>query len=174
MPRRFHSLLSTLSLTTLVLAACTAAVTPTATPAPTPTPSPTPTATPTPVPTPTVTPTPLPTPDPADSGLWDFLITFFQEFSPPIGYQWGTDTSKTLISAQEIQFLYAPRASNITLDSSKYVSVQEANEWLTDFEPVIAVEINGEARAYPLQIMLFVIQEVFNDQLGGVPIGVTY
>ena len=39
-------------------------------------------------------------------------------------------------------------------------------------EPVIAIEINGKARAYPLAIMIQ--HEVANDVAGGVPVVVTF
>jgi hypothetical protein len=39
-------------------------------------------------------------------------------------------------------------------------------------EPVIAIEVNGDARAYPLDILLQ--HEIVNDDIGGVPVVVTY
>ena len=41
-----------------------------------------------------------------------------------------------------------------------------------DQEPVQVVEINGDVRAYPLQIMIW--HEVLNDIVGGEPVLVTY
>jgi hypothetical protein len=58
------------------------------------------------------------------------------------------------------------------LDDPQFVSQQEADRWLHPDEPVIAVEINGEARAYPLQIVIW--HEMVNDTLGGVPVIVTF
>ena len=49
---------------------------------------------------------------------------------------------------------------------------QEALDWLFAREPVIAVEIDGEARAYPIQILIW--HEIVTDRLGGVPITVTF
>ncbi|MCP5029164.1 MAG: DUF3179 domain-containing protein [Actinomycetia bacterium] len=45
-------------------------------------------------------------------------------------------------------------------------------EFFTDEEPVIAVEINGDARAYPIGILIS--HEIVNDVVGGVPVTVTY
>lgn len=59
-----------------------------------------------------------------------------------------------------------------SIDNPKFVSQQEAEEWLNEREPVIALEINGEARAYPIQILIW--HEIVNDQLGGVPVSVTF
>ena len=43
---------------------------------------------------------------------------------------------------------------------------------LADSEPVIIVSFNGEARTYPLQILIW--HEIVNDVVGGVPVAVTY
>ena len=43
---------------------------------------------------------------------------------------------------------------------------------LADAEPVITVSFNGEARTYPLQILIW--HEIVNDVVGGVPVAVTY
>lgn len=45
-------------------------------------------------------------------------------------------------------------------------------DFLADNEAVLALEINGEHRAYPVQIMLW--HEIVNDTVGGVPVAVTY
>ena len=57
-------------------------------------------------------------------------------------------------------------------DAPTFESSAAAEEWLAADEPVLAVEIEGEARAYPLQILMW--HEIVNDELGGVPIAVTY
>ncbi len=57
------------------------------------------------------------------------------------------------------------------IDDPRFISPDEA-EWLSDEEPVLAVEIAGDARAYPLQIMVW--HEIVNDEVGGIPISVTY
>ena len=57
------------------------------------------------------------------------------------------------------------------IDHPRFVSASEI-DWLTAREPVIAVVLNGDARAYPLQIMTW--HEIVNDTVGGVPISVTF
>ncbi len=59
-----------------------------------------------------------------------------------------------------------------SIDDPKFVSQEEASEWLGSREPVISLEINGEARAYPIQILMW--HEIANDELGGVPVSVTF
>jgi hypothetical protein len=45
-------------------------------------------------------------------------------------------------------------------------------DFLVDSEPVIAIEINGDARAYPIQILIW--HEIVNDEVGNTPVTVTY
>ena len=59
-----------------------------------------------------------------------------------------------------------------SIDNPKFVSQDEASSWLNGVEPVISLEINGEARAYPIQILMW--HEIANDELGGVPVSVTF
>ena len=45
-------------------------------------------------------------------------------------------------------------------------------DWLPAVEPVLALEINGDARAYPLRIMTW--HELVNGTVGGIPVTVSY
>lgn len=45
-------------------------------------------------------------------------------------------------------------------------------DYLRSTDPVVALEINGDARAYPLDIMIW--HELVNDTVGGVPVSVAY
>jgi hypothetical protein len=45
-------------------------------------------------------------------------------------------------------------------------------DFLDDREPVLALEIDGEARAYPVQVMIW--HEIVNDTVAGTPVAVTY
>jgi hypothetical protein len=58
-----------------------------------------------------------------------------------------------------------------TIDSPKFERVADV-DWLADDEAVLAIEIDGDARAYPYQIMTW--HEIVNDTVGGVPVAVTY
>lgn len=57
------------------------------------------------------------------------------------------------------------------IDEPAFVAPKDAI-WLADREPVLAVEVDGDARAYPLQIMTW--HEIVNDEVGGLPVSVTY
>lgn len=58
------------------------------------------------------------------------------------------------------------------VDNPRMETIEEASAWLVDRSPVIAVEINGEARAYPHGILMR--HEIANDEIGGVPVAVTF
>ena len=107
------------------------------------------------------------------SGLVWFTTAFGQLQNPKdIEYQWDrTDTSQRQVSLSEIQVVL-PRNSFPTIDFPKFTG-REAG--LADFypqEPVLAVEIDGKAKAYPLNMLT--MHEISNDTLSGVPILPTY
>jgi hypothetical protein len=58
------------------------------------------------------------------------------------------------------------------IEEPLFLPVIEALERFDPAEAVVALEINGEARAYPAQVMIW--HEIVNDTVGGVPVSVTY
>jgi hypothetical protein len=58
------------------------------------------------------------------------------------------------------------------IDDPQFISVSDADVWLNDAEPVLVVDVDGDVRAYPIQIMMW--HEIVNDTVGGVPLAVTY
>ncbi|MEX2541413.1 MAG: DUF3179 domain-containing protein [Trueperaceae bacterium] len=54
----------------------------------------------------------------------------------------------------------------------QFIAQEEAADWLAEVEPVIVVTLNGETKAYPLQILTW--HEIANDEIGGVPVAVTF
>ncbi|MDQ3358971.1 MAG: DUF3179 domain-containing protein [Actinomycetota bacterium] len=44
--------------------------------------------------------------------------------------------------------------------------------WLDEREPVLALDLEGHSRAYPVQVLTW--HEIVNDTVGGVPLAVTY
>lgn len=58
------------------------------------------------------------------------------------------------------------------VDDPVFLSVADNLEILDPAEPVVALEINGDARAYPIRAMIW--HEIVNDTVGGVPVSVTY
>ena len=58
------------------------------------------------------------------------------------------------------------------IDEPGFVSVAEADAYLGETEGVVVLEIDGDARAYPVQILIW--HEIVNDIVGGVPVSITY
>lgn len=57
------------------------------------------------------------------------------------------------------------------IDDPSFVPVREV-DWLSEREPVIALQVGDAARAYPLQIMTW--HEIVNDVVSGTPVAVTF
>ena len=53
-----------------------------------------------------------------------------------------------------------------------FESVRAADEWLEDEWPVMFFEANGEARAYPLAVLIW--HEIVNDEVGGQKVALTF
>lgn len=85
---------------------------------------------------------------------------------------WNTNWNKHTIDYDEILSGGPPRDGIPSIDEPKFISPDEAAPWLADNEPVIALEIGGDARAYPLQIVTW--HEIVNDTIGDVPLIVTF
>ena len=58
------------------------------------------------------------------------------------------------------------------IDDPIFLDVSDNLELLPAKEPVVALEINRDARAYPIRAMVW--HEIVNDTVGGVPVSVTY
>ena len=107
----------------------------------------------------------------------DAGITIFTEDDRPANIRsatgsWNTDWNRHTIQYNELLSGGPPRDGIPSLDNPTFEAAAEARLWLANNEPIISVEINGEARAYPLQILTW--HEIVNDELGGVPIAVTF
>jgi len=59
-----------------------------------------------------------------------------------------------------------------SIDNPRFVSVEEADQWIEDNELVLAINYKGVKRVYPLQIMVW--HEIVNDRIAGDPILITY
>jgi hypothetical protein len=83
-----------------------------------------------------------------------------------------TDTSKALVPLDEIVSGGPPPDGIPAIDHPAFVKPSDAAGWLVPREPVLALEVKGDARAYPLQILMW--HEIVNDVVGGVPVTVTF
>jgi hypothetical protein len=91
----------------------------------------------------------------------------FESLAP----DWKTDFRKSVVPASEFRSGGPGKDGIPAIDEPQFVSVAEATN-LTDRDPVLAIDLNGEARAYPLQILIW--HEIVNDTVAGEPIAVTY
>ena len=85
---------------------------------------------------------------------------------------WKTDFQRRTVALSEITSGGPPRDGIPPIDRPQVVSTTDADAWLKDNEPVVMVEIGDQARAYPLQILIW--HEIANDVLGETPIAVTF
>ncbi len=85
---------------------------------------------------------------------------------------WKTDFSMHGVPLSEISSGGPSRDGIPPLDHPSSVTPAAAQAWLKGREPVIALEINGDDRAYPLEILIW--HEIVNDQVGSVPVTVTF
>lgn len=58
-----------------------------------------------------------------------------------------------------------------SIDEPTFLTAAEV-DFLADNEPVLAVDVGGDARAYPVQILMW--HEIVNDTVDGIPVAVTY
>ncbi len=88
-----------------------------------------------------------------------------------VGQQWNTDKENRIVDLDEIVALL-PRDRIPPIDDPVYWEIDRAKNTFFEHEPVMVVDIEGDARAYPLSILMW--HEIVNDEIGGKPISVTY
>jgi len=91
--------------------------------------------------------------------------------SKNLPFTWKTDTIQHSVPLSDIQIVL-PKGSFPTLDNSVFVGKAEGLKMFFPKEPVIAIEINGVAKAYAINMLT--MHEIANDVLEGIPIVVTY
>ncbi len=82
-----------------------------------------------------------------------------------------TDFSKSAIDFERIIDGGPPKDGIPSIDKPLFKTIDKIDN-IHPHEPIIAVHINGEARAYPLRILVW--HEIVNDKIGDTPIAVTY
>jgi len=89
----------------------------------------------------------------------------------PVGRPWQTNWDVRLAPPEEF-IAVLPRDAILSLDAPRYDDIATAGIWLTAGHPVIQIEINGDARAFPLGIMSK--HEIVNTEIGGLAVAVTF
>ena len=100
-----------------------------------------------------------------------FLIGLFFIAWMASAESWRTNFDVRSIELDEITSGGPPKDGIPPIDDPMFEPVAAVSN-LADTEPVVGVVINGEARAYPLQVLMW--HEIVNDSIGGVPVSVTF
>ncbi|MDY7075710.1 MAG: DUF3179 domain-containing protein [Chloroflexota bacterium] len=118
--------------------------------------------------TPTASPT-TPTPSPSPPAT---LLS--SDEAPPNAaeFQFTTDFSRHSVPYGEIISGGPPKDGIPAIDEPRFVTAEEADDWLESQEPVIFIQIGDDARAYPIQVLMW--HEIVNDTVGGVPVTITF
>ena len=88
------------------------------------------------------------------------------------GSEWpDTDFSKRSIDFGEILSGGPPKDGIPSIDTPEFRPISASPD-LAETEPVVGLIVNGEAKAYPLRVLIW--HEIVNDTVGGVPVVVTY
>jgi hypothetical protein len=85
---------------------------------------------------------------------------------------WVTNFNKSSIDLGELRSGGPPKDGIPAIVHPNFATINESLEWLDSKEPVISVEINGNAKAYPLQILIW--HEIVNDLITDVPVVITF
>ncbi|MGD9570899.1 MAG: DUF3179 domain-containing protein [Thermoleophilia bacterium] len=83
---------------------------------------------------------------------------------------WETDFTRHSVPLDEFISGGPPRDGIPPIDEPRFAPVGRAGG--DDREPVIAVEVGGEARAYPIRVLIW--HEIVNDTIGGRAVAVTF
>ncbi|HEX9319044.1 MAG TPA: DUF3179 domain-containing (seleno)protein, partial [Nitrososphaeraceae archaeon] len=84
----------------------------------------------------------------------------------------GDDIIKHIVPLDKIVSGGPPPDGIPSIDNPKFVPAAEADKFLQNSDQVVGVNINGDIRAYPLQILVW--HEIVNDNVGSTPVAITY
>ena len=102
-------------------------------------------------------------------------ITFGQDsldVFKSVSSDWKTDFRKHKVPFSEFMG-GGPKRDGITaIDEPEFYSIQDAKDDLGFENPVIAVQINGVAKAYPLEILIW--HEIINDRIANIPVSISF
>ena len=112
--------------------------------------------------------------EPAATPVPSATLALNPDEPPPAGAQsqFKTDFSKHSVPYGDILSGGPPKDGIPAIDEPKFVSVDEADAWLEPVEPVVYFQLGDDARAYPIQILMW--HEIVNDTVDGVPVAVTF
>ncbi|MYE27301.1 MAG: DUF3179 domain-containing protein [Chloroflexi bacterium] len=94
-----------------------------------------------------------------------------QTFMGGLTNGWETDFETTIIELDEVISGGVPRDGIAPIDRPVFDDVKSVRR-LSDKSPVISLTIDGDSRAYPLEVMTR--HEIVNDVVGELPVAVTF
>jgi hypothetical protein len=102
------------------------------------------------------------------------LPDLLPEEPPPSGAerQFSTDFSRHTVPYSDILSGGPPKDGIPAIDDPLFISVDKADAYLKDLEPVVFIQIGEDARAYPLQTLTW--HEIVNDVVDGKPVAITF
>ncbi len=90
---------------------------------------------------------------------------------PGLKVGWKTDFTKFAAPLSEFESGGPGKDGIPALNDPKLLDARDV-DYLKPLEPVIELEVGDDARAYPLEILTW--HEIVNDDVGGVPVAVTF
>jgi len=107
------------------------------------------------------------------SGPWPVVFAAHEGERVPFDTsEWKTNFKKHSVALTEITSGGPPKDGIPAIDKPRFETVDAAARWLKAKEPVILFQWNDDARAYPLQILMW--HEIINDTVGGAPVTITF
>ena len=85
---------------------------------------------------------------------------------------WQTDFCQASVDYGEIMVGNPTKDGIPAVTAPRMESIADARAWLVDRSPVIALDIAGDARAYPLAVLMW--HEIANDTVADTPVAVTF
>jgi hypothetical protein len=84
-----------------------------------------------------------------------------------------TPTAENLVEIDDYEIVtLLPRDAIPSIDHPTFYDIEGANQEYEPDELVIGIELNGESRAYPIDLLSR--HEIVNDEIQGKPIAVTW
>jgi hypothetical protein len=111
---------------------------------------------------------------PADGELAEGPAVLYDDLAL-VTKDWQTDWDRRIIDTDELLIgIFAPDPRDVIrpIDTPVFQDVASIGDLLQPREPGAVLEVDGEARFYPLRIMT--AHEIVNDEIAGIPVAVTY
>ena len=96
-----------------------------------------------------------------------------------VGVFWAASFEANLLSQERSQRVFNPRVVlknplRAIVDAPMIPASQVTKKVVVDDELVLGVVVNGQPRAYPINMLTGPTREIINDQLGGQAIAATW